>query len=185
MTVYDHPTVLYPNTQQTVHDEGEAIALTAAQIKDYKNTDFSPYLTWYSMLIPHTLIPKGYALFHSALALTEDADHREHLETSALQVRYLDSYYRRASLDLMRENLERVLRTVLTADDMETAEQDILIGEIIAYVLSAKEQDYADHNRRMYEDMIAHHCYDIREGFPLNAYSPEQLHFERTPLAWL
>ncbi|MBR5871882.1 MAG: DUF4838 domain-containing protein [Clostridia bacterium] len=185
MTVYDHPTVLYPNTKEICHTEADEIPLTAEAIRDYKNTDFSPYLTWYSSLVPHILIPKGYALFDAAIALTEDKDHREHLETSALTVTYLDSYYRRAQLDLMRENLTRVLGEVLSADGMAKEAQDTLISGVCSYVLAEGEAEYAAFNRRMYDDMIAHRCYDIREGFPLTAYSPEQLHFARDPLGWL
>ncbi len=185
MTVYDHPTVLYPNTKEACRAEDEPIPLTAAQIKDFKNTDFAPYLTWYSVLIPHTLITRGYALFDAAIAITDDDDHREHLETSRLQVVYLDSYYRRAHLDLMRENLARVLGQVLSADGMAQTEQDARIAEVCAYVLSDKEAEYATFNRAMYDDMLAHRCTFIREGFPLDRFAPENLHFERTPLGWL
>jgi hypothetical protein len=37
----------------------------------------------------------------------------------------------------------------------------------------------------MYEDMLAHRCFHIREGFYLQNYTPEQLHLERDPLGWL
>ncbi len=178
MTVYDHPNVLYPNTVRELHTDADPIPLTAEEIRDYKNTDFTPYLTWYSVLTPHELLTKGYALFNAAIANTADDDHREHLETSALQVRYLDSYYRRASLDLARENLERVLRTVLP-------DEDALTCEVTAAALAGEEAEYAAHNRRMYDDMLSHRCYHIREGFYLENCSPESLHFERNPLGWL
>ena len=185
MTVYDHPTVLYPNTVEPIRTETDPIPLTADAIKDYKNTDFSPYLTWYSVLVPHPLLPKGDALFSTARDLESDPDLHEHIEASALQVAYLDSYFRRASLDLMRENLVRVLGCVLSADGMAQGEQDALISEVCAYVLAEKEADYAAFNRRMYDDMLAHRCFHIREGFYLENYTPEQLHFERDPLGWL
>ncbi len=185
MTVYDHPSVLYPNTVETIRAEDAEIPLTADAIKDYKNTDFAPYLTWYSVLVPHTLLPKGYALFTAARDLESDPDLREHIETSSLQVTYLDSYFRRASLDLMRENLAKVLDRVLIADGMEQTERDALIAKVTAAVFAEKEADYAAFNRRMYDDMIAHRCYHIREGFPLTDFAPEILHFERNPLGWL
>ena len=181
MTVYDHPTVLYPNETKTIRDENTPIPLTAEQAMDYQNTDMTPYLTWYSVLVPNPLLTKGYALFDAAIAAESDPVLREHIETSALQVRYLDSYYRRASLNLARENLERVLRAVLP----ENEEQDAQISDICSSVLAKEEAEYIAFNRRMYDDMIAHRCFDIREGFTLTNFAPEQLHFERDPLGWL
>ena len=185
MTVYDHPNVLYPNTVKDIRDASETIDLTAKQIRDYQNTDFAPYLTWYSILTPHTLLENGQKLFSQALAAESDPVIREHIETSALQVTYLESYFRRASLDLMRDNLTKVLYTVLAADGMEQTEQDVLVSEITAAVQAEQEADYAAQNRKMYDDMIAHRCFDIREGFTLTGFAPEQLHFERDPLGWL
>lgn len=181
MTVYDHPTVLYPNETKTIRDENTPIPLTAKQATDFQNTDLTPYLTWYSVLVPNPLLTKGYALFDAAIAAETDPVLREHTETSALQVRYLDSYYRRVSLDLARENLERVLRAVLP----ENEEQDAQISDICSSVLAKEEAEYIAFNRRMYDDMIAHRCFDIREGFTLTNFAPEQLHFERDPLGWL
>lgn len=181
MTVYDHPTVLYPNETKILRSENDLIPLTAEQAMDYKNTDMAPYLTWYSVLVPNPLLTKGYAMFDAAIAAESDPVLREHIETSALQVRYLDSYYRRVSLDLARENLERVLRAVLP----ENEERDAQISAICSSVLAKEEADYAAFNRRMYDDMIAHRCFDIREGFTLTGFAPEQLHFERDPLGWL
>ena len=120
-------------------------------------------------------------MFDAAIAAESDPVLREHIETSALQVRYLDSYYRRVSLDLARENLERVLRAVLP----ENEEQDAQISDICSFVLAKEEAEYIAFNRRMYDDMIAHRCFDIREGFTLTNFAPEQLHFERDPLGWL
>ena len=180
MTVYDHPTVLYPNTVRDLHTEDDPIPLTAEQAMD-KNTDFTPYLTWYSVLVPHELLTKGYALFEAAMAAESDPTLREHIETSSLQVRYLDSYYRRASLDLARENLTRVLQAVLP----ETGERDTQIADICTAALAVEEEEYAAFNRAMYDDMLAHRCYHIREGFYLENYAPEQLHFDRDPLGWL
>ena len=181
MTVYDHPTVLYPNETKTIRDENTPIPLTAEQATDFQNTDLTPYLTWYSVLVPNPLLTKGYAMFDAAIAAETDPVLREHIETSALQVRYLDSYYRRVSLDLARENLERVLRAVLP----ENEEQDAQISDICSSVLAKEEAEYIAFNRRMYDDMIAHRCFDIREGFTLTNFAPEQLHFERDPLGWL
>lgn len=181
MTVYDHPTVLYPNETKTIRDENTPIPLTAEQATDFQNTDLTPYLTWYSVLVPNPLLTKGYAMFDAAIAAESDPVLREHIEASALQVRYLDSYYRRVSLDLARENLERVLRAVLP----ENEEQDVQISDICSSVLAEKEAEYIAFNRRMYDDMIAHRCFDIREGFTLTNFAPEQLHFERDPLGWL
>ena len=181
MTVYDHPTVLYPNETKTIRDENTPIPLTAEQATDFQNTDLTPYLTWYSVLVPNPLLTKGYALFDAAIAAETDPVLREHIEASALQVRYLDSYYRRVSLDLARENLERVLRAVLP----ENEEQDAQISDICSSVLAKEEAEYIAFNRRMYDDMIAHRCFDIREGFTLTNFAPEQLHFERDPLGWL
>lgn len=181
MTVYDHPTVLYPNETKTIRDENTPIPLTAEQATDFQNTDLTPYLTWYSVLVPNPLLTKGYAMFDAAIAAETDPVLREHIETSALQVRYLDSYYRRVSLDLARENLERVLRAVLP----ENEEQDAQISDICSSVLAEEEAEYIAFNRRMYDDMIAHRCFDIREGFTLTNFAPEQLHFERDPLGWL
>lgn len=178
MTVYDHPTVLYPNTVREVRRADAPVPLTAAQASDGNSTDFTPYLTWYAVLVPHTLLTEGYRLFDAALAAESDPVLHEHIETSALQVRYLDSYYRRASLDLARENLQRVLCTVLPADGVQAA-------DIIASVTASAEADYAAFNRRMYDDMLVHRCYHIREGFYLENYPPEQLHFDRDPLGWL
>ena len=185
MTVYDHPTVLYPNKTVVIREEDAELPLTAAQIRDYKTTDFAPYLTWYSALVPHPLIPEGYDLFDAAIAATDDADQREHLEASRLQVSYLDSYYRRAQLDLMRENLACAVRAVLTCDGAAEEEITALVQEITAHALAAKEQDYADFNRRMYDEMLSHRCIYIREGFPLDQFAPENLHFTRDPLGWL
>ena len=181
MTVYDHPTVLYPNETKTIRDENTPILLTAEQAMDDKNIDLTPYLTWYSVLVPNPLLTKGYAMFDAAIAAESDPVLREHIEASALQVRYLDSYYRRVSLDLARENLERVLRAVLP----ENEEQDAQISDICSSVLAKEEAEYIAFNRRMYDDMIAHRCFDIREGFTLTNFAPEQLHFERDPLGWL
>lgn len=181
MTVYDHPTVLYPNETKTIRDENTPIPLTAEQATDFQNTDLTPYLTWYSVLVPNPLLTKGYAMFDAAIAAESDPVLREHIETSALQVRYLDSYYRRMSLDLARENLERVMRAVLP----ENEEQDAQISDICSSVLAKEEAEYIAFNRRMYDDMIAHRCFDIREGFTLTNFAPEQLHFERDPLGWL
>ena len=181
MTVYDHPTVLYPNETKTIRDENTPIPLTAEQAMDYQNTDMTPYLTWYSVLVPNPLLTKGHAMFDAAIAAESDPVLREHIEASALQVRYLDSYYRRVSLDLARENLERVLRAVLP----ENEEQDAQISDICSSVLAEEEAEYIAFNRRMYDDMIAHRCFDIREGFTLTNFEPEQLHFERDPLGWL
>ena len=181
MTVYDHPTVLYPNETKTIRDENTPILLTAEQAMDDKNIDWTPYLTWYSVLVPNPLLTKGYAMFDAAIAAESDPVLREHIEASALQVRYLDSYYRRVSLDLARENLERVLRAVLP----ENEEQDAQISDICSSVLAKEEAEYIAFNRRMYDDMIAHRCFDIREGFTLTNFAPEQLHFERDPLGWL
>ena len=181
MTVYDHPTVLYPNETKTIRDENTPIPLTAEQATDFQNTDLTPYLTWYSVLVPNQLLTKGYALFDAAIAAETDPVLREHIEAAALQVRYLDSYYRRVSLDLARENLERVLRAVLP----ENEEQDAQISDICSSVLAEEEAEYIAFNRRMYDDMIAHRCFDIREGFTLTNFAPEQLHFERDPLGWL
>jgi len=181
MTVYDHPTVLYPNKVADCHAEDDPIPLTAEQAKDIQNTDFTPYLTWYSVLVPHTLLTRGSALFEAAMAAESDPVLREHIETSSLQVRYLDSYYRRVSLDLARENLARVLGTVL-ADD---GEAQVQIDDICTAVLAGEEAEYAAFNRTMYDDMLAHRCYHIREGFYLENYTPDQLHFDRDPLGWL
>ena len=181
MTVYDHPTVLYPNETKTIRDENTPIPLTAEQATDFQNTDLTPYLTWYSVLVPNPLLTKGYAMFDAAIAAESDPVLREHIETSALQVRYLDSYYLRVALDLARENLERVLRAVLP----ENEEQDAQISDICSSVLAKEEAEYIAFNRRMYDDMIAHRCFDIREGFTLTNFAPEQLHFERDPLGWL
>lgn len=181
MTVYDHPTVLYPNTVRELRTEDDPIPLTAEQAADCQNTDFTPYLTWYSVLVPHDLLIAGNKLFSAALAAETDPVLREHIETSALQVRYLESYFRRASLDLAHENLERVLRTVLPADEGV----DARISDICAAVTAKEEADYAAFNRRMYDDMLAHRCYHIREGFYMENYQPEQLHFARDPLGWL
>ena len=181
MTVYDHPTVLYPNETKTLRDENTPILLTAEQAMDNKNIDWTPYLTWYSVLVPNPLLTKGYAMFDAAIAAESDPVLREHIEASSLQVRYLDSYYRRVSLDLARENLERVLCAVLP----ENEEQDAQISDICSSVLAEEEAEYIAFNRRMYDDMIAHRCFDIREGFTLTNFAPEQLHFERDPLGWL
>lgn len=181
MTVYDHPTVLYPNETKILRLENDPIPLTAEQATDFQNTDLTPYLTWYSVLVPNQLLTKGYALFDAAIAAETDPVLREHIEASSLQVRYLDSYYRRVSLDLARENLERVLRAVLP----ENEEQDARISDICSSVLAEEEAEYIAFNRRMYDDMIAHRCFDIREGFTLTNFAPEQLHFERDPLGWL
>ena len=181
MTVYDHPTVLYPNETKILRGENDPIPLTVEQTMDYRNTDFTPYLTWYSVLVPNPLLTKGYALFDAAIAAESDPVLREHIETSSLQVRYLDSYHRRASLNLARENLERVLRAVLPANDGCDAQ----IAEIVSAVMAKDEAEYAAFNRRMYDEMLAHRCDHIREGFYLENYTPEQLHFERDPLGWL
>ena len=113
------------------------------------------------------------------MAAESDPVLREHIEASSLQVRYLDSYYRRASLDLARENLARVLDTVL-ADDGKAQ-----IDDICTAVLAGEEAEYAAFNRAMYDDMLAHRCFHIREGFYLENYTPDQLHFDRDPLGWL
>ncbi len=180
MTVYDHPTVLYPNTVRELRSEENPIPLTAEHAAA-PETDLTPYLTWYSVLVPHTLLTKGYALFDSAMAAESDPALREHIETSSLQVRYLDSYYRRASLNLAKENLARVLRAVLPENDGREAQ----IDDICTSALAKEEAEYAAFNRAMYDDMLAHRCYHIREGFYLEDYKPEQLHFERDPLGWL
>ena len=181
MTVYDHPTVLYPNETKILRGENDPIPLTVEQAMDYRNTDFTPYLTWYSVLVPNPLLTKGYMLFESALAAESDPVLREHIEASSLQVRYLDSYHRRASLNLARENLERVLHAVLPTNDGCDAQ----IAEIVSAVMAKEEAEYAAFNRRMYDKMLAHRCDHIREGFYLENYTPEQLHFERDPLGWL
>lgn len=181
MTVYDHPTVLYPNETKLLRGENDPIPLTAEAAKDHKNTDFTPYLTWYSVLVPNQLLTKGYALFDAAIAAESDPVLREHIEASSLQVRYLDSYHRRASLNLARENLERVLRAVLPTNDGCDAQ----IAEIVSAVMAKDEAEYAAFNRRMYDEMLAHRCFHINEGFHLENFTPEQLHFERDPLGWL
>lgn len=177
MTVYDHPTVLYPNETVTHHADGDIPPLTPDDIRDYRNTDFSPYLFWYTELIPNPILPRGYALFSSALDLESDPVLREHIETSALQVQYLQSYFLRQLYDTMRANLSRVLSAV-GCDDARKA-------EILAYVMTDKEVDYRAFNERLYDEMLAHNCTDIREGFRLSAFDKKNLHFENTALGWV
>ena len=177
MTVYDHPMALYPNEKQILRSQDEPASITQEMLDTPDAVDWTPYLTWYSALTPHALITEGKRLFASAIAAENDPVLREHIETSALQVTYLESYYRRAALDLARENLD----AALTSAGADTAVKEAILQSVLA----AREDDYRRFNSDMIDAMLAHGATDIREGFRLTGFDRAQLHLERDPLGWL
>lgn len=178
MTVYDAPHTLYPPTKVQHHADSDAPALTAADIRVMTKKEFTPYLTWYSSLTMNPVLAAGQKYFAHAAEAEQDPVLLEHIETSALQVTYLASYYHRAVLDLEKENLTQVLNTVEGLSEEERS-------RIVLDMFVEKEEAYRNFNNAMIDAMIAHNASDIREGLCLTRFPREKLHLENNPLGWV
>lgn len=176
MPVYDAPAALYPNERAVCHTEADPLPLTKAEL-DNPETDFSPYLAWYEDLLPHTLLPRGYALFETALALEDNPVLHEHLETAYIQWKTLQSFFGYELLCVQADNLTRVLRAV---DDTLSENR---IREIVDGTLSDHRARYRAENEALVASMLAHNVTYVQEGFCLTDHPV--LHLERNPAHWL
>ncbi len=145
---------IYPVTIVEKNDRALPEDLTLDMIIDYKNTDWTPYLTWYTDVIPTPLIAKGDEMFAKAMELTETDKQREKLDKASIQVDYLRSYYLYHYYSKVApDDLVDLIKAFLeeNAGDMEKKEVNKIRNKAVAHVKRMCQDMYIEYNTGLHE----------------------------------
>lgn len=147
-SIYTSPEALYPSSKREAHQHmPEDISLE--MVKNYETTDWTPYLDWYTCLIPNVVVTKGYELFGKALDMAENEQTRERISKSMIQVEYLDSYFRREQKEARIQNICRMLDEILKDEEHASDMKE----NVLDYLEKGLNKGYYMFNRALGDKM--------------------------------
>ncbi len=142
---------------------GAMPALTAQQVKDFRNVDWEPYWDCLTPVVPHPILREGPKFFEAAREMAETEEQRFRIERSAIQLDVLDSYRMYRRCELAAPTLELVYQYALDAavasGEIGKGEREGLLRGFREYIKDKPLAEYTAYNRRLAEKMIS---YDIR-----------------------
>ncbi|MBR2613431.1 MAG: hypothetical protein IKC55_02315, partial [Clostridia bacterium] len=146
--------------------------------------DWSQYYEWYSRLDPNEILTKGKELFEDAARLTTDSVQRSHIKKSAIQIRFMESYYRHARLELIRENISTLVP--LLVDEYMEIENDssVLKTTMINYIMSPLEEQYEVFNKALFNEMFEFDINYVGEARRLSIINKKHYNYSNTPDSW-
>ena len=182
--IYDPPDKIYPNSKVTVRQSGLPTGFSKDVLKNYRSVDWSQYYEWYSRLDPNEILTKGKELFEDAARLTTDSVQRSHIKKSAIQIRFMESYYRHARLELIRENISTLVP--LLVDEYMEIENDssVLKTTMINYIMSPLEEQYEVFNKALFNEMFEFDIDYVGEARRLSIINKKHYNYSNTPDSW-
>ncbi len=190
MSVTDHLTSryvseMYPSTLYDL-DYPTAADLTADQLKEYKNQDWTPYYSAQKVVEPHPLLVKGYELFDAALAAAETDEQRWNIERSRLQLDYMKSYwlydYVKYAIGSVNTVYAVTVRDKVSRGEIPSSTGNKLIQQFRTYITEKLTQEYYDYNYALAENMIKYNASQYKEGQNLQTRALTEWNFNNRPV---
>lgn len=159
--------------------------LTFEKIQNYKSTDWTPFLEYYTGVCDSELIERGDELFDAAMAqATEEQTVR--IEKIKLQLDFLKSYFMHAKLSRKKRNIEILLEKFFENDEhsISEAERAELAAKIYDHISSKEQAAYVEYNKTLCKKGLKHNVIKIREDIK-TLVSGHEICFSNYPSAWL
>jgi len=89
MSIWNSGYAFYPCSEERIHGDDEIPVLTAEELRNFRETDWSRYYDWFVKIGPNPFILKGQQYFDKAFAAAVNTEQYKHLEKSSIQIEYL------------------------------------------------------------------------------------------------
>ena len=138
-------------------------------ILDYENTDWTPYVNYYTEITPNIAVTKGEELFAKAIEAAKTEEQKVRLDKAYIQVEYAKSYYYyQLYMKYLRQDMASLVKNVLNAnaDKHELTDSQVTkYGNRIASVVSKiYTQKYVDYNTFL-SGRLDTYGFRVREGY--------------------
>ncbi|MBQ6830316.1 MAG: DUF4838 domain-containing protein [Clostridia bacterium] len=149
---------LYPTIVNMRGERELPTDLTLDHILNYQNTDWEPYINWYTDVKAHPIVPKGQECFAKAIALAKTANQKERLERASIQTDYIQSYYYyHLYRKYLREDMVKLITHYLTTNTPLTdAEITSLSNQVADYVDKQYADAYFAYNSKLWERIFSY-----------------------------
>ncbi len=147
---------IYPVLAVKNPDRALPESLTVEMIRDYENTDWMPYINWYTEITPTSLIVKGEELFAKAMELAETDKQRAKIDKASIQVDYLRSYYLyHVYFDSGKGDISELIENFLEekAPEMENSVRNQLSEKVAESARRMCTKAYEEYNAFLYKRM--------------------------------
>jgi len=159
--------------------------ITVEMLRDYENTDWSPYYGWYGSAKPVEFVQKGYDQFAAAMEMAETDEQRAHIDKSSLQLDMVSSYIWKPNMAKAKNALNKIyphaVEQAVAAGSMDETEGDALIAAFKEYIVNALDQEVWDANRALAEKLIEYKAYHVEELRCLSSDTLGELNFYGVP----
>ena len=174
---------IFPTAVEVNYNRALPENLTKQMILDYANTDWSPFIAWYST-VTSPLAPRGEELFAKALAAAKTEPQKTMLERVSIQASYVASYYYyELYCEHVYDNINRLVTAYFAANPNGLTEEKIqdLAHTVAAAVQKQYNDKYLAYNQQLWSRMLAYRMI-LREGDYSKQITPN---LSQNPSHWL
>jgi len=150
---YVSPEKLFPNLTEAHPESPLPKDLTLDMIENYRDTDWRKYLNYYHAFKENPITEKGSICFEKALSESATEAQAAAVEKSALQVKYLQSYWKRLSeYRYVKEDMKSLILNFLKGTALEVSAEKIS-DEVSEYVSERALAEYEAFNADLYAEI--------------------------------
>ncbi len=176
---------MYPYAEDRTNEYGPTPIVPVEQLRDYKNTDWTPYYQCQTTITPNEVVTKGRPILDAAMELADTDERRQRVEEFVIEIDMVESYSLHQLLTrVVKVTLPNVFRNscdaAVEAGTMAKSEVSSLVNNFRKYITDKTAKDYHEFNRQLAQKIYDSGYKTYRSGWEVPE-NVEELYLDNVP----